>query len=696
MSKRKSMIDYKKSKIDDKSEIDDKSKVDDLRSHIAATSQASKAGIARVLNALQSANVLTDIEIGKSVRSERYQLQKAVHRHAKADTPYGCVVQSMDIGLDRPWEFIHPFALIYYLSSISKSFSSFFHDAVVHAHGKLRLLVYADEFTPGNPNRIDQGRMVMCYYFTFIDFPTWAVNQTIGWLPFGMLRSRKIEQSPLSSSSLLSKVLMTFLSDEPSTGIGRLDTGCMYVHGGEHRMYSGTFAGIIGDEKGLKEFFGIKGQAGWKPCLSCTNVHNFLHKESDIIDGNRLQSWEVFIDEIDRNRFKSHTNASAREMFNRVNNAQSKGERDNLRMIFGVNHCPEGIVSNPRLRNIVLPVDHYIRDWQHTLCAHGVIGSFCAGLFAALKENRVPWSEIAEFSSLCRFPKSQKKFDKEVFSKKYITEESVKTFASQTLQMLPIVFAFLAAHRARLCAIGLNRHIDCMGHMLFIVSSLQQCKDFNEHIATIVQSRVDAWASLYKELFPESMYYKIKFHHFVAHLIDDLRKMGKVIGCFATERKHKDVKVGMLHAFSDVEFTTTTSFLNSFIDGCTSDTITFEPRALINPSKCESGYNRSIAKKAKLEIGELAANDVIIAVYENRKIVGSIVRFVESDSRIKAEIHKYRHVRDYIGTSIVSDWQIDLAQIVEVVEIDASAIVAAPMWAHRSKHIILVVEPAML
>ena len=407
-----------------------KSKIDDLRSHIAATSQASKTGIARVLNALQSADVLTNNEIGKSVRSERYQLQKAVHRHAKADTPYGRVVQSMDIGLDQPWEFIHPFALIYYLTSISESFSSFFHDAVVHAHGKLRLLVYGDEFTPGNPNRIDKGRMVMCYYFTFIDFPTWAVNQTIGWLPFGMLRSQKIDKSPLSHTSLMSKVLMTFISDGPSTGIGRLDTGCMYVHGGEHRMYSGSFAGIIGDEQGLKEFFGIKGQAGWKPCLCCTNLCNFLHKQSDIID-TIPESWAVFVDEIDRNRFKSHTNASAREMWDRIHNAASKGVRDHLQMVFGVNHEPEGIVSHPRLRNIVLPVDHYIRDWQHTLASHGVIGSFCAALLHALKEHGVRWIEIAEFSSLCKFPKKHTSFNKEIFSKKYIIEESVKTFASQ-------------------------------------------------------------------------------------------------------------------------------------------------------------------------------------------------------------------------------------------------------------------------
>ena len=103
----------------------------------------------------------------------------------------------------------------------------------------------------------------------------------------------------------------------------------MYVHGGEHRMYSGSFAGILADEKGLKEFFDIKGQAGWKPCIACTNVHNFLHKESDIIDTS-TSSWAVGIDEIDRNRLKSHTNASIRAMFNCLHNTESQTEIDNI------------------------------------------------------------------------------------------------------------------------------------------------------------------------------------------------------------------------------------------------------------------------------------------------------------------------------------------------------------------------------
>ena len=188
------------------------------------------------------------------------------------------------------------------------------------------------------------------------------------------------------------------------------------------------------------------------------------------------------------------------------------------------------------------------------------------------------------------------------------------------------------------------------------------------------------------------MYYKITFHHFCAHLIDDLRKIGKVIGCFATERKHKDLY--MLHASRDEEYTTTTSHLNAFVDGVTSGEIVFEPRVMIGQPTIDKKSNRQYWLKAELEIGELAAKDVIIAVCQNQKVVGSIERFFKSQigSEVVVQLQKYRHVQDYIGKSIISDW----ARSHEIVEICASTIVAAPMWARRNSDVVFVVEPAML
>ena len=81
---------------------------------------------------------------------------------------------------------------------------------------------------------------------------------------------------------------------------------------------------------------------------------------------------------------------------------------------------------------------------------------------------------------------------------------------------------------------------------------------------------------------------------------------------------------------------------------------------------------------------------------QNRKVVGSIERFFKSQvgSEIVVQLQNYRHVQDYIGTSIVSDWEI--ARNRDIVEICASTIVAAPMQARRNTRVIIVVELAML
>ena len=197
---------------------------------------------------LQARGLFTDDKLGTSVNTERLQIEKSVNRHADADTPYGKVVQSMDIGLNDRWEFIHPFALIYYLSSMSESFSDFFDKAVSNAGGCLRLLVYGDEFTPGNPNRVDGGRTLMAIYYTFIDFPTWLLNRTNAWFTFGVLRGRLLAQCKFGHSAFMAKILRLFFFD----GHANLRHGCMYVHRGEHERYTGTFAGILANEKGLK------------------------------------------------------------------------------------------------------------------------------------------------------------------------------------------------------------------------------------------------------------------------------------------------------------------------------------------------------------------------------------------------------------------------------------------------------------
>ena len=151
-----------------------------LRAQLCANSTASKSSLALTLCTLQEHGLLNDVILGKHVRCERRALAEAVAEHAKSDTPYGKVMQRMDIGGGVMWDYIHPFALIYYLTALSEQFAEFFNGVVNRGRGKLQLLLYGDEFVPGNPNRVDKGRELMSYYYTFLDLPTWMLNKCDG------------------------------------------------------------------------------------------------------------------------------------------------------------------------------------------------------------------------------------------------------------------------------------------------------------------------------------------------------------------------------------------------------------------------------------------------------------------------------------------------------------------------------------
>ena len=77
-------------------------------------------------------------------------------------------------------------------------------------------------------------------------------------------------------AALVAQVMRVFFVD----GVSNFTKG-FQIHkpDGGFQMLRATFKGWLADEKALKEFNDIKGQAGTKPCISCQNVFNFIHKK---------------------------------------------------------------------------------------------------------------------------------------------------------------------------------------------------------------------------------------------------------------------------------------------------------------------------------------------------------------------------------------------------------------------------------
>ena len=82
----------------------------------------NKTWLLNTLQVSQSAGVLNTVDSGTNLR---HQLQRANVNHARFITPYGRVIQSLDLGSDdcvRGWEFTKPFAWMFYMGTLNNEF----------------------------------------------------------------------------------------------------------------------------------------------------------------------------------------------------------------------------------------------------------------------------------------------------------------------------------------------------------------------------------------------------------------------------------------------------------------------------------------------------------------------------------------------------------------------------------------------
>ena len=83
-----------------------------------------------------------------------------------------------------------------------------------------RLVLYADEFTPGNALRPDSGRSTCAVYYTFENFPEWWRCRQEGWMTLGCLRTQKIEELECGMSTLMVAILDIFFNGRFPLDVG--------------------------------------------------------------------------------------------------------------------------------------------------------------------------------------------------------------------------------------------------------------------------------------------------------------------------------------------------------------------------------------------------------------------------------------------------------------------------------------------
>ena len=172
----------------------------ELLQSIQSVGQQTKASTVKMLLLLQQQGALASDVDERQLRSD---IQAAVESVGQTMTPYGPIIQKvrLDVPGLRDWEICHPFAFLWYMTQHSDAFRQVMRNSTSDSR-QLRLVIYMDGLTPGNPFRPDKGRSIMCIYWCFVDWPSYMLTRTFAWPCLSILRESVMHEIPGGASYL--------------------------------------------------------------------------------------------------------------------------------------------------------------------------------------------------------------------------------------------------------------------------------------------------------------------------------------------------------------------------------------------------------------------------------------------------------------------------------------------------------------
>ena len=187
-------------------------------------------------------------------------------------------------------------------------------------------------------------------------------------------------------------------------------------------------------------------------------------------------------------------------------------------------------------------------------------------------------------------------------------EESLTSFASQLLTIMPIVLAFfvdcVAPHGF------MAEHIECLSLLVSILGLLSAGLEMTDArcdlLRDLVQRHHEVWLRIYG-----TRGIKPKWHHML-HLPALYRRLRKAISCFAWERKHRSAKRVAIFVFRHSEHTTLTGMLHEQCEQIRDGHTLFQRSFLVRPMDVQINDSKLVrSTEAVLFCGHLHADDIL-------------------------------------------------------------------------------------
>jgi hypothetical protein len=198
-----------------------------------------------------------------------HQAHEELYKLAFVETPYGAPLEKHVLRIGETALELYVLDLranLFLLCDECPEFASLRYANT--SNGVADIIMYMDEFAPGNQLRPDKGRCVQAGCCNLFPFPMWFLLDSATWFSLVYVASRNMADTGLSAAHLLRELLECVLSLSVAPGSCDL----RYKYNGGRVCLRLRFRTLLADCKSLFHFAGSRGAAGITPRRVCANL----------------------------------------------------------------------------------------------------------------------------------------------------------------------------------------------------------------------------------------------------------------------------------------------------------------------------------------------------------------------------------------------------------------------------------------
>ena len=247
-----------------------------------------------------------------------------------------------------------------------------------NADSPLHLLYYNDEVVCGNPLAHDITRKLQLVYGSICEFGAHVLSKEEAWFVMFCCRSSEVAKIQGGMSQVTACILKHLFHHDL----------CSLQHGGllpkdsagAHQRIFIKLGFMIQDGLAQKSIWSLKGDAGTRYCLFCSNL---VSARSSIGDDELLtcnywgMSQIVLANDQDLKGTLQRLQDKATSL--------SKADFKLWEQVVGFNYCEYSLPWDTTLSKELLPLQHFVHDYMHTFFVKGVFNTTMYHLLDALQ-----------------------------------------------------------------------------------------------------------------------------------------------------------------------------------------------------------------------------------------------------------------------------------------------------------------------